>query len=312
MSRPDITFFREDHPKDSHLRFRELTVYSPLFAQFTRPVRWLRDGEYALRRFQARAFGICLILTLIAALLIVQINGDAATGRRDNLADSLALSSLSLLVALATVPALSVLDFWMMNAATRELRASGTQWELLRLTPMSKRGIIVSICAAVRMRGWRYSRVIMAVRAGAVLLGLMAAGAQFVTNTAFYLRDASNFLLSGIIPLTIFVSVGVTFILEPRWRLQMMSALALALAAHLKNIPLRIFVNVLLVIMVWCILPIYLIFIGYISAGCLLLITFPVTVPIGLFFGWRGFYHFFEYIALRQAEDFAFREQMSL
>ncbi|MBK8027722.1 MAG: hypothetical protein IPK19_41665 [Chloroflexi bacterium] len=224
-------FFVDDQPIEPVLPLTHLMAGSPPFARYARQVRWLRDGDQGIRRavWAARIGVVSLYLLLILYMLAAETRTQPTSPLA--LAQA-AVNASGALLLLGLVGAL-VTDLICFAAALR-VHDRGPMHDLLCLSRVSSRGIIISQYAAVRLQGWRWMNVVFHLRIVGVLTFILS---RFLVvplaEHATY--GASVKALDGfdrLIEYGIVLSLSIVFVAEARWRLDGVSAWALAAAAR--------------------------------------------------------------------------------
>ncbi|MCK6579558.1 MAG: hypothetical protein L6Q98_15805 [Anaerolineae bacterium] len=243
-------FFIEDQPVDPILPLGFLIAGSPLFARYAAGARWLRGGERAMRGVWWR--GLLGAAGVYAALVLYSALRGGQPGAPTALLLAEAGESAAGLLLILSLGAALLLDFACLNAAFRVLEQRAVN-DLLRLSRVSNRGIIVSHYAAVRLTGWRWMISVFHLR-------LVGAAALIACRFVFLplaeqaaLGSASSGLngFDQMIEYAITLCLGVVFVLEVRWRLDGVSARTLAASARRHADLPPIFVGVFSLLRLW-------------------------------------------------------------
>lgn len=245
-------FFVEDQPAEPVLPLDHLVSGSPLFARYFNRARWLKNGEKGMLRFH--------LLLLIPILVIFAL---ATAGFFGAQLGSLTYSfrywvfaqsavNAAILLMIASVPAALLLDLFCMAAALRQYRRTSID-DMVQLSRLSARGIIVSHYAATRLRAWRWMTFIFVMR-------LFAVGAFMVITFIVFPIIAAQFLFgysaptrpySGIISFGIATCLGIAFVMEARWRLNGVAARALTVAVSRETDVPKEFVGLFNLLRLW-------------------------------------------------------------
>jgi hypothetical protein len=246
-------YFDEEARLNPLHSIEKMQAASPYFARLFRRFTWLPEGSKSQRKRTWRSLRRALISLVIFNVIVffLQYGADLANGvLTPDLLGSEILYFLGLSgVAVVMISVVSdlLLDFAILSL--RVYRDDG-EWELLRLSSLSRRGLVVTVFAY-----WR-----LALRARAVeifqyrLLGLILI--VVASSEVFWLIDTFlwNYyagISSQLIVLALIAGVIIIVLLaEPYWRLNGMTGLATALA-YLVNEQLAMAVRIGALVLVW-------------------------------------------------------------
>lgn len=162
-------------------------------------------------------------------------------------------------VMFVAIAANTLLDFRSLQLGLKTINGEITagRWDLLRLTALHERGIVRAKHAGARLRVWRMTMVIVSARLATVTIGLFAA------LVAPYLFTGENIIVEGLLdsfireplPMLVVLMIGAVtaavYAVEPFWRMQAMTALGMALSAHIQNAALGMLAAVGGMVVVW-------------------------------------------------------------
>jgi hypothetical protein len=118
-------------------------------------------------------------------------------------------------------------------------------WDLIRVTTLNPEKILAAKHAAAQVRAWRMMMVIVSVRV--ILVGLFVLTAIMFHWRLGLIETSPD--MFGILPgLAI---LAATYVLEPYWRMRMMTALGLRIAARAPNLPMAILTGFGAILLVW-------------------------------------------------------------
>ncbi len=229
-------FFVDDQPTESDLPLDHLSAGSPLFAHSVKRMRWLRGGEKGMRRSQIGAIAILTAIMVVFVVANSLFPNASISYLRPDVARLDLITTLASALLVGSV-GLSVLhDLVCMGVALRQTRPDSLR-ELVHLSRMSHRGIIISQYSAIRLGAWRVMSVVFAARVvGVVALSLSTfVLLPLAQDSAFARIDTAAGLVNFIIQIGVAVCLGVAFIMEARWRLSGVAARALALGVQREN-----------------------------------------------------------------------------
>jgi len=190
------------------------------------------------------------------------------------------------------------------------------QWDILRLTALPERAILMAKYAVVQINGWQLVTVDMAAR---------MVGATYIGGLAFLLvvyddPYGPDVQIRVIIFLVLFAIFAVTYVLEPLWRMRAFTALGLAISAQAHDSQFAPLVG----FGVWLTIRLLqLTLIGLVACGTLNTLLYAGASAISRydFASWIGyavlclivaatiytFYKVLQTVCLRRAMRFAFR-----
>jgi hypothetical protein len=197
---------------------------NPLFALETRRIRWGHSAK-AITDYSAVLVGVvCAVVALV--WLLIRLSERYPSRVSDF---SILLVALSLIASL-------LLDYRCLSTALGSINgeAAAGRWDLLRLTALDYRQIVVAKYGVAQVRVWRLMTLITALRLGIVLtLGLntliiMLQDSAGVTRT-------SGEIISTLFAQLVLVVVAVIYVIEPFWRMRMVTALGMAISARARQ-----------------------------------------------------------------------------
>ena len=152
-----------------------------------------------------------------------------------------------------------VLDFFGMWVGLHSFNADVTsrRWDVLRLTPIKAETLIDARIALAQIQAWRPFVFVVACRFGVLLFGAVS---LFVPPLIFpewrgSLQDVRDQLLRDPVtvigPLFIVFTFFAFYLLEPYWRLQMVTASSVAVAAKMRSLPTSILYGLWHIVVVW-------------------------------------------------------------
>lgn len=188
-----------------------------------------------------------------------------------------------------------MLDYLCLSASMHNLSAEirSGRWALLQLTPLDKRQILASEHAVAQVRAWRLMVIGMCVRIWVIVL--------MVVHYTLVKFDDLTLLFA-----VFFFGHVIIFIREPLWRMRVVTAIGLAIAAQARlsamAYPAAIGVTFLFTLVYW--LLFYLVLLVSIVSG----LAWFCGPLISLFLWWvvRGYYRRLEARAMSYATRHAF------
>lgn len=248
-------FFVDDQPVEPLLSLEYLTAGSPLFARYRGQTRWLRRGNRALWLTQALVILGVIALMVGAASLLAVLNARYTTYRIPGMGLLQAYVAISMLMMVISVPLALLSDFVCMSAALRQTKRDSL-FDMVRLTRLSNRGIIVSHFAAARLRVWRGMSLVFAVRLVAVVTFIVVqywlvpqAENAYLYNGGTALTPLTPFNL--LIQIGISLCLGIAFVMEAHWRLNGVTARAVVVAVSREGDIPREFVALFSLLRLW-------------------------------------------------------------
>jgi hypothetical protein len=270
-------FFVEDQPTEALLPLDHLICHSPLFARYARRARWLRHGERGMVRFRiAAALGILLLLGALTFLNTTR-GFPLSSGSFAHRVIIESTQDAAIWLLIASVPAALLMDMVCISAALRQFRRHPLD-DLVQLSRLSSRGIIISHYAAIRLSAWRMMTVVMMMRLIAFAAFVIA---QFVllpvVLRSMGMRgmgfDPETDLFNFLIQTVIIFCLGIAYISEAYWRLNGVAARALVVAASRESsIPIE-FVGLFSLFRLWLrqVLLLFIMMFALIAAGAIVI-----------------------------------------
>ncbi len=111
------------------------------------------------------------------------------------------------------------------------------QWDILKITPLTKQQIFVAVYAISQIHAWRMMIIEVAIRlfgALVVFLGVLTSLATSLSRSGFRGIDLVELL---IIFLALIV-LGIVYVVEPLWRMRTLVAVGLAISARIRSVTL--------------------------------------------------------------------------
>ncbi|MFN8450013.1 MAG: hypothetical protein U0521_15875 [Anaerolineae bacterium] len=261
LSQPLKPFFDESARLNPMMRPEALRAATPMFEHEVRKIDWLHQDRSARRgawlrglRKQTRYF-----LILWAATFFFSSGADLLSGQSTSL--SLVGGILiALVAALLMNVVLTFLSTVLLDVACVGLRIRRDgEWDLIRLTPLSRRGIVVSIFAFAR---FFYRSTVVGIfnerlfsLYGLLLLAISSVYllTRFVGMDVAYAFDAlfDGHPAQGYVILLIVLSSALILLCETRWRTNGMAALGAALAFWVSGHPLSLVARVGALLAAW-------------------------------------------------------------
>ncbi len=123
-----------------------------------------------------------------------------------------------------------ILDFACMVASVNSFSGEfiAARWDLVRLTPVVAEDMIAVKHAAARLRVWRLTIAIFAVRLSFVLFGF----ATWLLNDGLY---GFQVQLEQILGYLVILVAVVTYLVEPFWRAEVVTAIGLAISSRFRS-----------------------------------------------------------------------------
>jgi hypothetical protein len=197
---------------------------NPLFNLEMRRIHW-GSTERALWRYSARR------LEIIVGVLLILWLGVTRQDPYYSVLDNFALLLLG--VSLLAEP---LLDYLSMIAALGSINAevAAGRWDLLCMTSLTISKIVAAKHGAAQVRAWRYMILLMALRLAVLLMiaiGLLAGYGRDYN----WIIPAYDRLLWTVFSLVTILALGALYIVEPVWRVRMVTAIGLALSARARS-----------------------------------------------------------------------------
>jgi hypothetical protein len=180
--------------------------------------------EYESRRVGMPAPGKYLVPLIFSLFLLVGMGYGFATGSRSDMPGAL-LVGASLILSLVCD-----LNYLAQTVTSIGHQIESGQWDMLRLTTLHRRDILMAKFAVAQIRAWRWMAADVALRLGgaAFALGLILFWV-FPPVKEFYLPRSVPVIL---VFFAIFVAV---YVLEPLWRMRAIVALGMAVSARIHH-----------------------------------------------------------------------------
>ncbi|MBC7812351.1 MAG: hypothetical protein H7175_14440 [Burkholderiales bacterium] len=152
-----------------------------------------------------------------------------------------------------------ILDFFGMWVGLHSFNADVTskRWDVLRLTPIKAETIIDSRIALAQIQAWRPFVFVVAFRFGVLLLGIVT---LLVPPLLFpqwrgSMQDVRDQLLRDPVtiigPLFIAFTFSAFYLIEPYWRMRMVTASSVAVAAKMRSLPMSVLYGLWHIVIVW-------------------------------------------------------------
>ncbi len=194
---------------------------NPVFHYELRRLRWPR--AHSIRWLQGYIRRISFVVPLILGLL---------AGGLSLVASRFAFWFIFPVVAICVLVTLAADMYYVLitiNSISRQIESG--HWEMLRVTTLDERQIIAAQYAVAQIRAWR-------VAAGEVGLRTFLGITVLVSVGYYQIAYGSRYwdTLDSALSIASLVGVIIVFIAEPIWRMQTISAIALAVSASGSNI----------------------------------------------------------------------------
>lgn len=246
-------------------------AHHPIFRVDARRVQYAQRVWPYSRRMLLRVHVILALTVLGIAVFVATNRGLWAV--QEVLQGSLAFAIFAIILAGGGI------DFASISSALPALSGEvvNGRWDLLRLTSLNDWGIVRAKHAAVRLRVWRATAIIVSVRIATITLGLLIV--FLLPLLAFGDNRPINSLLTTFVDdplgtalaLLVFAITLVVYVLEPIWRMQAMTAVGLWLSARIMNHALAMMAGFATIVVVWvlqAVIALALIFgLGFLSSG---------------------------------------------
>ena len=198
--------------------------HNPLFALEARRVRWGGSAK-AMTDYSIVLVGaICVVVVLL--WLVIRLSERYPARVNDF---SLILLGASLLAAL-------LLDYRCIATALGSINGeiAANRWDLLRLTEINPRQIVAAKFGAAQVRVWRLMSLITALRiAVALTLGISVLGLAWQDTTAG-VRTTGE-IISSLLGQLVLIVVAVIYVVEPFYRMRVVTALGVAISARARS-----------------------------------------------------------------------------
>lgn len=233
--------------------------HQPLLQLNRRRIRWGRTPRQT-RGYTLLVMGLALGLSLVLWLLVAaSAASEPAPWGGWQLYDNSALLALAVfLLGLAITPLSDLAGIlFTIDSFNGEMRTG--RWELLCLS-LAPDAIVRAKHAAARLRTWRVTVLVLAVRLSAIVLLLLhltvvhhaVFGATFLESARLMLSSGSiNSQISILLQLGLLLMLGAYYLAAPLWRLHTSTALGLAISAHIRNPGMTALAGFLGICIVW-------------------------------------------------------------
>jgi hypothetical protein len=152
-----------------------------------------------------------------------------------------------------------VLDFFGMWVGLHSFNADvvSKRWDLLRLTPIKAETLVDSRIALAQIQAWRPFIFVVAFRLGVLLFGVvtLVVPPLIFPQWRGSLQDVSDNLrqdpITIIGPLFIVTGFFAFYLIEPYWRLRMVAASSVAVAAQMRSLPVSILYGLWHIVVIW-------------------------------------------------------------
>jgi hypothetical protein len=294
-------------------------IAHPVYRSEARNLRRGRslDGlvAYSLRRVAV----VCALAVIVWTLFVWDHYRGVHTGYYTyGWAARRASENIIVWLAFVSTVGMLLLDFVAIMAAVRSVNADRTtqRWDLVRLTPLGRRDIIIAKHTIAQMRCWWFATIVTGLRLAAALLlalqfGALAIGTPPRTALADWLDGLTIQPITQVTDLGLTLALLTFFLLDPLLRLRMFTALGLAVSARVRSESLAVLAGLASMALLWLMqiigmallwsLAMALLFADLPNAAILLL----VIAIIGLTFGAYGL---LRRSFLRRAARDAFRD----
>ncbi|MFN8451712.1 MAG: hypothetical protein U0521_24750 [Anaerolineae bacterium] len=198
--------------------------HNPLFALEARRVRWGGSAKAMTDYSIVLAGAICVVVVLL--WLVIRLSERYPARVNDF---SLILLGASLLAAL-------LLDYRCIATALGSINGeiAANRWDLLRLTEINPRQIVAAKFGAAQVRVWRLMMLITALRiAVALTLGISVLGIAWQDTTAG-VRTTGE-IISSLLGQLVLIVVAVIYVVEPFYRMRVVTALGVAISARARS-----------------------------------------------------------------------------
>ena len=198
--------------------------HNPLFALETRRVRWGGSAK-AMTDYSIVLVGaICVVVVLV--WLVIRLSERFPSRVNDF---SLILLGASLIASL-------LLDYRCIATALGSINGeiAANRWDLLRLTEINPRQIVAAKFGAAQVRVWRLMTLITSLRiAVALTLGISVLGIAWQDTTAG-VRTTGE-IISSLLGQLVLIVVAVIYVVEPFYRMRVVTALGVAISARARS-----------------------------------------------------------------------------
>ncbi|MFN8420924.1 MAG: hypothetical protein U0528_17030 [Anaerolineae bacterium] len=227
---------------------------NPVFDFELRHLKWLAQPQRLWRYSAVIQMLPSLILSVIYVLVLNEwLHQWIANGRGLTSFQSYTFydaAALWIIIIMAASLLLALVGGWYylgvtVNSINQEMNSG--RWDQLRLTPLAPESIIAAKETIAEVRAWRVMNIEVALRLLLLTLLLLllllpfdvlAAGQPYITSLSTIgsiLRGFQEKPLSTAVDALLVLVVAVTYAYEPRWRMQALVAMGLALSSQIRN-----------------------------------------------------------------------------
>lgn len=232
----------------------------PIFQINMRRLRWWRNGRTpSLYGAEVVVWTVLLLLISWVFFLVARyaVYSTNATAFRSiyRLTDgnwTLLLWSGGISIALSYL-----LDFAIMALTVNSINGerNALRWDLVQLTPLSGQSVLTALHGASMLRLWRMTMIVIGTRV-AVVLAILLNGffVEPVLRDESLLRmwyDIVEYPMETAYLVLLCMLLGAVFILEPLWRLQATTAIAMGVSAQVRRFVTAITLAFLMMVLVW-------------------------------------------------------------
>lgn len=236
-------YFDEDAPLKPLLSWHKMQAQSPYFARLTKSLPWLNNGRRPLHRIAYLSLRRTLAYFLVASVIGFFISGgvELLTGGWANALDiTVAVANAFAFMAVFYLGFTIIFDLMMEFRLLGLSISEAGEWELTRLTLLSRRGIVFSVFAYWRVGFWGTMISIFNYRLVSLYtLALIGAGGYWiitsyiVPNSVLLYTDAG--LFQGALVGLILLACIFVLLQEACWRLNGVAALATLFAFAVRQ-----------------------------------------------------------------------------
>lgn len=197
---------------------------NPLFALETRRIRWGENAQTMTDSSLLLVGAVCI--TVILAWLLIRL-GERYPSRVNDF--SILLVAISLIASL-------LLDYRCLSTVLGSINGevAAGRWDLLRMTALEHRQIVAAKYGVAQVRVWRLMTVIVALRVAVSLTAGMSFLLDLLQDTAWSGRTSGE-IISVLFGQLMLVVVAVIYVIEPFWRMRMVTALGMAISARARQ-----------------------------------------------------------------------------
>jgi hypothetical protein len=198
--------------------------HNPLFALETRRVRW---GDSAKALIDSSLLLMAVVCVVLVLLWLVSRLSERYPSR---------FNDFSLVFLAVTLLASLLLDYRCMTTAVGSINGeiAARRWDLLRLTSLDNAQIVAAKYGAAQVRVWRLMMLIVSARIAVALTVGVSTLIYSVQDTAWS-RRTSGEIVSVLLGQLVVVVVAAIYLVEPFWRMRMVTALGMAISARAQQ-----------------------------------------------------------------------------